>query len=137
MLTSKPRMVIRFQARSSISFKHVFLVSVLEATPNCIPLNYRCPIKISDRLRHVYLIPTPTPPISLIQCLSPDLDSMEIPESESPCQQPMMSPRQTQGQAPHLQLLMNQCLHQPGTTLYLVPRQHPESTASSLLEMDN
>lgn len=72
-----------------------------------------------------------------MQYLSPSLDSMEIPESESPCQQPMMSPRQTQGQAPHLQLLMNQCLHQPGTTLFLVLKRHPESTASSLLEINN
>jgi hypothetical protein len=31
------------------------LLFVLGVTPNNIPLKYRCPIKKSDRMRHVYL----------------------------------------------------------------------------------
>ena len=34
---------------------HGFLVSVLGATPNHIPLQYRCPTNLSDRIGHLYL----------------------------------------------------------------------------------
>ena len=50
------RMVIIFLSCSLIFIPtHVFLVSILGATPNCIQLEYRCPIKISSHIRHVYL----------------------------------------------------------------------------------
>ena len=42
--------------RSPISLNtHVFLVSDIGATPNHMPLTYRCPIRISNWIRHVYL----------------------------------------------------------------------------------
>jgi hypothetical protein len=44
-----------FEHVSPISSTHIFfLVYVLGATPNHIPLKYRCLIKISYRIRHVY-----------------------------------------------------------------------------------
>ena len=46
MLTIEPGMDVMFWA-------HVFLVSVLKATPNHIPLKYRCPNKESNRRREV------------------------------------------------------------------------------------
>ena len=35
--------------------KHIFLIYAFGATPYHVPLKYRCPIKISIRIRHVYL----------------------------------------------------------------------------------
>lgn len=39
-----------------ISFKDIFLLSALGATPNHLPLKYRCAIKISNQSRHVYFV---------------------------------------------------------------------------------
>ena len=55
MFIIEPLMVIIFWARSPISFKHIsFWVSVLGATPNHIPLKYRCPNKKWSWTRVVY-----------------------------------------------------------------------------------
>ena len=40
---------------SNLSRSHVFLVSIVGATPYHIPLNYRCPIKGRNKYRHIYL----------------------------------------------------------------------------------
>ena len=53
MLTIEPRMIIKL---SNLFQTHVFLVSVLGATPNHIPLKCRCPNKASNRIRVVYLM---------------------------------------------------------------------------------
>ena len=56
MLTIEPRTVIVFWVHKSNLFKtQVFLVSILGATPNHTSLKYRCPIKNSNQIRHVYL----------------------------------------------------------------------------------
>ena len=55
MLTIEPRMVIIFWACSPISYKHIFLVSVLGVTPHHIPYKSRCSNKKSNWMRVVYL----------------------------------------------------------------------------------
>ena len=53
-MVNELKMVNTFWKRHPISFKHVFLVSVLGATPHHILLKYRCLLKISNQIRHVY-----------------------------------------------------------------------------------
>lgn len=55
LLTIEPRVVGNFWARSLVSFKHVFLVSVLRCTPRCAPLKYICSFKMSNWMRPAYL----------------------------------------------------------------------------------
>ena len=50
--------------QSNLFLKHIILVSILEVTPNHIPLKYIFVIKVSNRIRHVY--PTIVNPISLV-----------------------------------------------------------------------
>ena len=57
VLSIEPRMVIIIWTCNSIIINsHVSLVFVLGAIPNCIPLKYRCPIKISSWIRQIYLV---------------------------------------------------------------------------------
>ena len=54
--TIEPRMVNHFLSTQSNLFEtHMFLVSLLGATPTHIPLEYRCPIKISNQIRDFQL----------------------------------------------------------------------------------
>ena len=56
MLTIESRMVIIFRACTPIYYKHLLLlVSILEAKANHVPLKYRCLIKMSNQIRHIYL----------------------------------------------------------------------------------
>ena len=48
----EPRMVDKLWARSPISFKHIFLVSVHTSKLNHTLLNYRCPFKMSNWIFH-------------------------------------------------------------------------------------
>jgi hypothetical protein len=57
MLTIELKMVIIF-CICNPNLKHVFLASVLGATPPHIPLTYRCSIKIGYQIRYVYLMQT-------------------------------------------------------------------------------
>ena len=51
------RMIIILGACNLFFLKtHVFFMSVLGATPNHVPLKYRCLVEISNRPRHVYLV---------------------------------------------------------------------------------
>ena len=54
ILTSESRVVIIFRARSPIFFI-AFLVSIYGDASNHIPLKYRCPVKISNQIGHIYL----------------------------------------------------------------------------------
>lgn len=57
MLTIQRRMVIR-KVEHTISFFGItihFMVFVFAATANYIPVNYGCPINISNRIRDIYL----------------------------------------------------------------------------------
>ena len=55
MLTFESRMVSIFSAHCPISFKHIFLTSILRSTPNHIPLKYRCPYYCLVRIMYIYL----------------------------------------------------------------------------------
>lgn len=53
--TDEFRMVIIFRACGPIFCRHALLISIFGAKANHILLNYRCPIKMSNPIRHVYL----------------------------------------------------------------------------------
>ena len=56
MLTIEPRMATLFWACNSIYFKHMsFWYSFLESHLIDVPLKYRCPMKISNQIRHVHI----------------------------------------------------------------------------------
>jgi len=57
MLTILPRVVNQCWARNPFSFQHkCFWCPFLRATPNHLPLKYRCLFKIMHQIRHIHLI---------------------------------------------------------------------------------
>ena len=60
LLLSVERLSISEHANESLKNTHVFLASILGATPNHMPLKYRSPIKKSNPIGHVLLIVTST-----------------------------------------------------------------------------
>ena len=70
MLHVEPRMVVIFWAHNPISFyTRGLLASILGATPNHRPLKQRCSIKISNQIRHVYLIMLLSSSLTLDACI--------------------------------------------------------------------
>ena len=69
MFTIEPRMVNILWAHNPISnVPHVFLMSILNYKPCCIPLNYRCPIKKSEHIRSTYITPAGFSHVWYLQC---------------------------------------------------------------------
>jgi len=55
MSVVEPPTTNKYEHKYTLLQTHVFMVFVSRSSPNCLPLKYKCPIKVSNWIRHAYL----------------------------------------------------------------------------------